>query len=72
VNVKVAFISAVKVGDAILSDETHCSEASSGKRETVGRIEVVVWLGFRSAWRKKSWVSACDFGAREDRIRIER
>jgi hypothetical protein len=56
----------------ILSDEPNGSEAGSGKRQTVGRIEIVVGLGFWPAWRKKSWICACDFGAREERIRIER
>jgi hypothetical protein len=56
----------------ILSDEPNGSEAGSGKRQTVGRIEIVVGLGFWPAWRKKSWICTCNFSARVERIRIER
>ena len=61
----------MKVGDVILLDETDCSEAGSRKGKTVSRIEIVVGLGVRSAWRKKGWICACDFGARKERIGIE-
>ena len=54
VNMVVALVGAAgKVGDVAFSDETNGSEASSGERKAVRRVEFFVGLVFWSVWRKK-------------------